>query len=364
MSTNSDRTDEDAILDGIDNYKMTLGSMCALAHVLEKHYGAESWIAPAMRPIPRDGITASDPVTPDMLSQGRGINLVVEVKRSLPSGRRGRNAVLGQITKYDGDLAGWKWTPQTHGIILMTHMSKSSQWADFLAESLKRKRISLGKKLAVVEYVCDSERETYFILKMVWGETGNATLNKHLHNSIVVKWKEIIKKISVVRFCDSKPDVAYTLSILWGQVFPALITRDRYLSTTGQKAINYTVDLAKIMGSLRESQGPFFYPPKQQWVYEALDTCVRLKMARRLSGGRFLIYYRPIGGDLVTFFVKKLAKASVVKDRPTSSTTGGGNGDPSIPAAGAWRRDPTQASSAFKGSGRHKELLPKTQAGE
>ena len=313
LNTRDDRTDEGAILDGIDNYKMTLGSMCALAHVLEKYYGAESRIAPAMYPSRRGGIRAAGPVTPDMVSQGHGVDLVIEVKRSLPNTKVARDAFLGQITRYDRDLTGWKRMPQTHDIVLMTHMSKSSQWADFLTESLERKNISLGKKMAVVEYVRDSERETYFILKKVWGETGNATLNRHLHNGIVVRGKEIIKKMGVVKFCDSKPDVAYTLGILWGQVFPVLITRDEHLIVGGQKDVDHVVDLARIMTWLRESPGPFFYPPRQQWISEALDTFVKLKMAERLSGDHYLVHYKSICGDQVEFFVKKLAKAGVTR---------------------------------------------------
>ena len=42
MSTGRERAAEDAILDDIDNYKLTLSSMCALAYVLEKRYDAES----------------------------------------------------------------------------------------------------------------------------------------------------------------------------------------------------------------------------------------------------------------------------------------------------------------------------------
>lgn len=311
----SNRADEDAILDVIDNYKMTLGSMCALAHVLEMHYGAESWIAPAVRPSPRDNTQAADPVTPDMLSQGQDVNLVVEVKRSLPNNEGGRDAFLDQIKKYDQDLTGWKWTPQTHDIVLMTHMSKSSQWADFLDESLKEKKISFRRKMVVVEYVRDSERKTYFILKRVWGKTSNAVLNKHLHNSIVLSGEEIIKKISVVRFCDSKPDVAYTLSILWDQVFPALITRDEHLSTMGRKVLDLVVDRSTIMNKLRKPSGPFYYPPRQQWISEALDALIKLKMAKQISDGRFLVHYRSIRDDLVRFFVKKIAKASVEKGR-------------------------------------------------
>ena len=242
MSTGRECAAEDVILDDIDNYKLTLSSMCALAYVLEKHYGAESQIAPVMRPSPRNGAQAADHVTPDMLSQGRGVDLVVEVKRSLPNNEGGRNAVLNQIAKYDDELTGWKRSPQTHGIVLMTHMSKSAQWSDFFDETLKRKRATFDRKVSVVEYVRDSERETYFILKKVWGETGNALLDKHLHNAIVIKGEEIIKKMSIVQFCDSKPDVAYTMSILWGRVFPALITKDKHMSTRGKKAVDHVVD--------------------------------------------------------------------------------------------------------------------------
>ena len=322
MSTSSNRADEDAILDDIDNYKMTLGSMCALAHVLEKRYGAESRIAPAMRPSTRDNIQAADPVTPDMLSQGQGVDLVVEVKRSLPSNEGGRDAFLDQIRKYDQDLVGWEREPQTHDIVLMTHMSKSSQWADFLDKSLKEKKITLRRKMIVVEYVRDSERKTYFILKKVWGETGNATFNKHLHNAITVSGDEIVKKISVVRFCDSKPDVAYTLSILWDQVFPALITKDEHLSTMGRKALDVVVDLPVIMDKLRKSSGRFFYPPRQPWISEALDALIKLKMAKRSPGDIFLVHYKSIRGDLVRFFVKKLAKTGVGKARHTGYGTG------------------------------------------
>ena len=109
--------------------------MCALAHVLEKHYGAESEIAPLMRPGPRGRDLAADPVTPDMPSQGQNVDLVVEIKRSLPNNEGGRAAFLRQIRKHDDDLAGWVRAPRSHDIMQMVHMSKSSQWADFLGDA-------------------------------------------------------------------------------------------------------------------------------------------------------------------------------------------------------------------------------------
>lgn len=138
--------------------------MCAFAQALEKHCGAESRIAPAMRPSRRGRGLAGGAVTPDMLSQGRGIDLVIEVKRSLPGGGGGRAAALGQLGRYDDDPDGWRRNPPTHDIVPMTHMSKSAQWADFLKDALKRKKASFNRKVSVVEYVRDSERATYMIL--------------------------------------------------------------------------------------------------------------------------------------------------------------------------------------------------------
>lgn len=319
LSTSDSRTDEVAILDSVDNYKMTLGSMCALAYVLKKHYSAESRIAPTMHAASRDGTRANSPVTPDMLSQGQGVNLIVEVKRSLPNNEGGQNASLDQITKYGRDLEGWKDIPQTHDLLLMTHMSKSSQWADFLAESLKRKKVPPGKNIAVVEYVRDSERETYFILKMVWGKTGNTTLNDYLHNAIVINGKEIIKMMSVAQFYDSKPNVAYTLSVLWGYVFPTLITMDEHYSTKGRKSVDLMVDLDKIMDKLKETSEPFFYPPRQPWISEALHILVKLKMAKHISNNKFIVYYKSIRCDLVKFFAKKIVKAGITNGLPSSS---------------------------------------------
>ena len=130
------RPAEDAIPDGIDNHKTALGSMRALAHVLEKHYGAESQIAPLMRPGPRGRDLTAGPVTPDILSQGQNVDLAVETKRSLPNNKGGRAAFLRQIRKYDDDLAGWVRAPRSHGIMPMAHTPKSSQWADFLGDAL------------------------------------------------------------------------------------------------------------------------------------------------------------------------------------------------------------------------------------
>lgn len=308
-STNKKHTDEDVILDGIDNYKMTLGSMCALAHVLDKHYGAESRIAPAMQTRPRNKDQMPGPVTPDMLSQGRGVDLVVEVKRSLPGSKPGRIAFLDQIAKYDGDLTGWDNIPPTHDIMLMTHMSKSSQWADFIDEAVEKQLVSFTRKISVVEYVRDSERETYFILKKVWGETSNPVLDSYLHKSVVVRGEDIIKNMSVARFYDSKPDVAYTMGILWDQIFPALITKDEHLSTKGRKPINREIALTAIMDKVRSAPGSLFYPPRQAWTTEALGMLVRLKMAERRPGDRFLVRYKSIRGDSTRLFVKKLAKA-------------------------------------------------------
>lgn len=319
MNTSRTNAAEYAILDDINNYIQTLGSMCALAHVLEEHYGAVSRIAPAMRPGPGRKTQESDPVTPDMVSQGRGIDIIIEVKRSLPSSEGGRAAVMDQITKYCGDLAGWKRAPDSHDVMLMTHISKSTMWADFLDEELKNKGPSLGSKVSVIEYVRDSERETYFIVKKVWGETSNPRLNKHLRNGIVVKGEHLIKKLSDVQFCDSKPNVAYTMSILWDQILPALIARGMDPSGKKGAAVDRAVDLAEVMAKAREATSPFRYPPRQAWVEEALDALVRLKMAKRISDGRFLIHYKSIRSDLVKFFVRNLAKSRTRKRKKKRS---------------------------------------------
>lgn len=118
-----------------------------------------------MRPGRRGRGLAGGAATPDMLSQGRGIDLVIEVKRSLPGGGAGRATALGQLGRYDDDLDGWRRSPPTHDIVPMTHMSKSAQWADFLKDALKRKKASFNRKVSVVECVRDSERATYMILK-------------------------------------------------------------------------------------------------------------------------------------------------------------------------------------------------------
>ena len=313
MTTKSRSQPEDAILVGIDNYRSTLGSMCAFAHVLEKYYGSKSRISPVMRPSHRNKIQAADPVTPDMVAEGGSVALVVEAKQSLPGSEAGRAAALRQIMKYDDDLAGWKRRPATHGVALITHISKSTLWADFLSDAVKQNKSLFDRNVSVIEYVRDSEYKTYFVLKKVWGKTGNPKLDKHLRNGIVVKGRDIVKKTTLARFCDSKPDVGYTMTILWNQIFPVLIAKDEHLTTRGRRAIDHALSLAEVMAKARELAGSFSCPPRQAWVAEALDALVGLKMAERLSDGRFLVHYRSIRGDLVRFFVRNLAKSRTRK---------------------------------------------------
>lgn len=313
LNTNENRTAENRTLDSIDNYKTTLGAMCALAYVLEKHYGAESRIAPVMDPSPRNRIQATDPVTPDMVSEGNDVDLVVEVKRSLPNNKSGQIDALNQIRKYDDDLTGWKRNTRRHDIMLMVHTSKSAQWAVFLGRMQGEKKTSFNRKVTIVEYMRSSERETYFQLKRVWGKTSNAVLNRHLYNGIVVKSDQIIKMISVAKFCDSKPDIAYTMSILWNHIFSSLITKDKHWSAKGRKAVDHMFDLKEIMEKLRDAEGSFSYPPKQAWISEALNAFVLLEMAERHPGDRFLVHYKSVRGDLVEYFVKKLAKSTARK---------------------------------------------------
>lgn len=308
MSTDSASAAEVAILDGIDNYTQTLESMCALAHVLEKHYGAESRIAPAMRPGPRSRNRAAGPVRPDMLSQGRGVNLVIEAKRSLPGSEGGRASVLDQIARYDDDLAGWMRNPPTHDIVLMTHMSKSVRWADFLDDALKEKRASFDRKVSVVEYVREAVRTAYMILRNEWGETSNAGLNKHLHNGIVVRGQDYVKRLNDARFSDSKPHVAYTMSILWEDVFLPLAARGGHRVAEEHSAGGPAVDLAEIMGAMRRPSAPFSCAPRQPWVAEALDALVGMKIVRRRPDGRFLVHGKPAGDDNLRFFVRELSR--------------------------------------------------------
>ena len=212
-------------------------------------------------------------------------------------------------------------------MVVITHISKSTLWVDFLGDAVKQNKSLFDRNVAVIEYVRDSERETYFVLKKAGGKISNVELDGHLRIGIVVKGREIIKKTTLARFCDSKPDVGYTMTILWNQIFPVLIAKDEHVASKGKKVIDRAVDLAEIMAKARELAGSFSYPPRQAWVVEALDALARLKMAERLPDGRFLVHYKPIRGDLVRFFVRKLVKARARKKGGNGKKKRGKGGD-------------------------------------
>lgn len=81
--------------------------MLAALGAIFSRYGASVDMGRAVRRVSADGTIVPGPVTPDMMAQGRGLSVVVEIKAGFPSCARARQKIFEQLKKYDCWLAGW-----------------------------------------------------------------------------------------------------------------------------------------------------------------------------------------------------------------------------------------------------------------
>lgn len=319
----------DSILDAIDNYHQTIGSIIAFSNILSYNYGFKNIIGKKIKTSANNIVQASTYVTPDLISKNGNRGIISEVKKSFPTDPALWEQEIKQVKKYDDNLTGWlnqNDTVELHDIVLLTHHSRSNALLTFLADLIRDNKIRFERKLSILEFVRSTERQTFFNIKKVWGEMTDSDMSSRLDNCIPVNLKHILKSISKTKFYDSEPHVVHTMSILWEihiSKKPTDEERRGCARTNRTLLLNINVDEAHV--DLKEKAGPSqglplqTEIPKREWIVKALDKFVGFGYGEKVDEDNYRIHFRNYKNmeDFISFFAEKIASTPI--QRPLSA---------------------------------------------
>lgn len=256
-------------------------------------------------------------VTPDLVAQkSTSYGIVAEVKAGLADGDHIWDDYTERLETYDTDLAGW-WTGSEEialsDALLLVHRSRSRRLVRALEERLADGRIQPSKRTAVVDFVRSDQVDTYYSFRLEWGALDDEELGDRLDDSVEVPLGKVIREFAAIQFYDAEPPLPVMLEILWVELFGRVAELEYDESTKswplGVKAQATTLELQRAYGSraLHQDERSCEFP-KPKWVRRALDTLVRLEMAKELDdAGEYLVWLKPVeGGDLRSEFVRRI----------------------------------------------------------
>ena len=209
------------------SYRQTTEMLAAVGTIFKKRCGASVGMGRAVRQKSADGTAMPDPVTPDMMVQGSGLSIVVEIKAGFPSGARARQKIFEQLKKYDWRLAGWpERDVDVHDIMVVTRLQSAVEMSDYMEGVAGAKGGAFSNPLCVVEFARLVEgREEAFFVRIRSGSLANAGLYSSMRRGIEISTASIMFGFSTLWFYDSEPDPPYTISILWERIFPRIAGR-------------------------------------------------------------------------------------------------------------------------------------------
>lgn len=318
MSKPDNEIEVEKLLNKMDNYRQTVGAIVALSHTLIRYYAADVRVGHPLKPSSQNRIQNKDYVTPDIVSQGNDLNLIGEVKKSFPSDKTRWLQNIKQVEKYDDEFTNWiNRDVKTHDVMLLTHYSHSNSVRTFVEEKIKNGEVKFERPLSIVEFVRNSERNTYWGLRKIWGTISNKILDGYITNDpILINADDIVRELSSVWFYDATPEIPYTMSIMWNEIFPEKATPERFRAAGGRGIIEMTITVDEILEKCKTYfSSPDSYFPQKCWIVDAMDGLVKLGRAKKISGETYTVSYHRITGDPLQTLTKEwLSKSGDIRE--------------------------------------------------
>ena len=224
---------------------------------------------------------------------------------------------MEQLKKYDDNLTGWKNTVSKHDLTVITDMQRSFRFWEYINKSITKGTISSFKcPFSMLEFVRKQDQSVFYTLRRIHGTITNVKLNTMLNEVVGIPARNLVQKLSRIRFYDSKPPVIYTMNIIWDHIFKEIPKQEEYREAFGKKTMSIDVVVREITDELKKN-----YCPQENtsvllevWVKEALDTLVRVGLAKRhkVDTNKYSIKYHRVKGGMTTEFL--LAKLYGGKD--------------------------------------------------
>ncbi len=267
---------------------------------------------------------APNNVTPDAVVQ-RSLLLgyVVEAKKSLPANDDRPNVdrwrkIIDQLQKYDDELIGW-WTQSeiipTSNVVLLIHQTRLADFRAYLEELVRAGEVTFRHPISLVEFSRSYEVKEFIFLRKEWGQIEDRDVSRTLISGVSIPIEKLVSSYGEKKFYDTKPMVVeHTMIILWQDLFTAMRVGVDYSDQDKAWLLDVrvhelTLELQKLYGSHGHQDREVEYP-KLDWVREALDTFVSIKLARRINdNGNYTILFKHIKSDLHEKFASHRKKS-------------------------------------------------------
>ena len=293
------------------SYKLTTVMLVAIGSMFRNHFGASVGIGRAVRRISADGAAVPDPVTPDMMVQGRGLNVVVEIKAGFPSGARARQKILDQLKKYDCRLVGWlEKNVSEHDIMVVTRLEDAAEMSGYLQKKTSVGEDVFSNPLCVVEFAQPVGVKRSFFVKTVSGNPTNKGLRSYMENGAEISVGSVSLAFSTLWFYDSEPIPPYTMVVIWEKIFSEIYRKMADGRAYRQETVLLRTTVDEVMDEFRALAVSMPTAPRRRWIAKGMDGLVKIGMARKGADGAYIIDYSAIEGeDLLEVFARKWVSA-------------------------------------------------------
>lgn len=264
-------------------------------------------------------------LTPDIVIQLNGsYGIIAEVKKSFPKEKSYWDETFQQINRYDNDLIGWATDSETikkYDLALLTHITRKVDVTDYYREQHKKGKYNFKNKFAIVAFNRGGEGKEYMYLEKHYGDFTDANLDERLRKVVSIPMEKVLP-LYPIKFYDSPPPMPYLLDILWANIFPQFL----FLELSENEPLKYStikVDVSEVTKRLQKQFSQMRDDdrqqeiPKQDWIKEAMEALVRLKLAKRVidNPNIYEVEFKTIR-DPLTHFAMKITKPKKRKNIP------------------------------------------------
>lgn len=257
-------------------------------------------------------------LTPDIVIQlNKNYGIVAEVKKNFPSEKSHWDDTFDQICSYDTDLVGWVTADEkirNYDLALLTHITRKVDIADYFKEQFNKGEYLFRKNFSIVAFNRGGEGKEYMYLEKHFGEFSDGSLNERLRRVVAIPLEAVLPLYSM-KFYDAPPPMPYLIDILWTYVFPQFLSQEadnnelRKHPTIKLNVSDVTERLQSQFSMMRDDARQQEIP-RRDWIKEAMEALIRLKLARRHADGPniYEVDFKPIRNPL-HFFAKRIRKS-------------------------------------------------------
>jgi hypothetical protein len=261
----------------------------------------------------KNAVSPDSEVTPDAVVQvSPTLGHVIEAKKTLPAQSKNDPwaRVVRQLAKYDDDLAGW-WTDTEQiaasCVVLLLHITRAVEFHVYLEKSIQGGAVAFTRPVSIIEFARSSEGKEFLFLRKHWGDILHPQVLPDLEKGRNVPLEDLLATYGEKKFYDSPPITEYTMAILWLDVFNELKAEVEQDEQEKAWLLDVTVeqltsDLQRLYGSIGNAPREVEFP-KAQWIRDAMEAFVRLRLARKRDGrDEYTVLFKRLPGDIVERF--------------------------------------------------------------